>query len=68
MLWMPWEQIHINFVTELPKDNGYETIMTYIDHISKMVVLVKLQEYDAQKVISHFLVEIESLQTFSDYH
>ena len=35
---IPLEQIHIDFITELAEDNGYRTIMIYIDHFSKRVV------------------------------
>ena len=57
---MPWEQIHIDFVTELPEDDWYGTIMTCIDRFSKMVVLVPLPKTDAQTVASHFLAEVMS--------
>ena len=56
--WMQWEQIHINFVKELPEDDGYEVITMCIDHFSKMVVLVLLQESDARTVVSCFLAEV----------
>ena len=39
---IPWEQIHINFVTELPEDDGYRIIIISIVHFSKIVVLVPL--------------------------
>ena len=55
-----WEQIHIDFVTKLPEDNGYGTIMTCVDQFRKMVVLVALHEMDAQTVVSHFLTEVVS--------
>ena len=54
----PWEQIHINFVMELPEDSGYGTIMMCIDQFSKMVVLVPLHETDARTVASCFLAEV----------
>ena len=58
------EQIHIDFVTEIPEDNAYKTIMICIDCFSKMVVLVPLQESDAQTVSSRFLAAFVSLQRF----
>ena len=57
---MPWEQIHINFVMEFPEDNGYGTIMIYVDHFSNMLVLVPLWESDTWIVASCFLLEIVS--------
>ena len=57
---MPWEQIHIDFVMELPEDNGYGTIMTCIDRFSKIVVLIPLHETDAQTVANRFLAEVVS--------
>ena len=43
----PWEQTHIDFVTELPEDNWYGTIMMCMDQFRKMVVLVPLGEMEA---------------------
>ena len=57
---MPREQIHINFVTEFPEDDGYRTILTCIDYFSKMVVLVPLQEAEALTVASCFLAKVLS--------
>ena len=45
---------------ELSADNGYGTIMTCIDHFSKIVVLVLLLESDTQTVASHFLAKVVS--------
>ena len=56
----PWEQIHIDFIMELPEDNGYGTIMMCMDKFRKMVVLVTLCKMDAQTVASHFLTEVMS--------
>ena len=47
-------------MAEFPKDNGHRTIMICIDHFSKMVVLVPLQELDAQTVASHVLAKVMS--------
>ena len=55
-----WEQIHINFMTELPEDDWDGKIMMCIDCFSKMVVLVLLYESDAQKAAVSFLVEVMS--------
>ena len=61
MPWMPWEQIHIGFITELPEDYGYGIIIDmHLDCFSKMVVLVPLQESDAWTVANHFLAEVMS--------
>ena len=54
------EQIHIDFVTELPEDDGYRTIMMCVDHFSKIVVLVPLWELDTQTVASCFLAKVVS--------
>ena len=43
---------------ELPKDNGYGTIMTCIDQFNKRVLLVPLCKTDAQTVASCFLAEV----------
>ena len=45
---------------ELPKDDGYGTIMICIDQFSKMVVLVPLYKTDARTVASNFLAEVMS--------
>ena len=45
---------------ELPEHDGYETIMTCIDHFNKMVVLVPLRKTDARTVASCFLAEVVS--------
>ena len=47
ILQTPWESIHIKFVMELLEDDGYRTIMTYVDRFSKMVVLLPLCETNA---------------------
>ena len=41
---IPWEEIHINFVTELPEYDRCTIIMIYIDLFSKIVLLVLLRE------------------------
>ena len=45
---------------EIPKDDGYRTIMMFVDQFSKMVVLVPLCDTDAQTVASCFLAEVIS--------
>ena len=57
-----WEQIHIDFVMELPEDDGYKTIMICKDQFTKMVVLVPFHEIDARTVANcfHFLAEVMS--------
>ena len=45
---------------ELPEDDGYGTIMMWVDQFSKMLVLVPLCKTDAQTVASHFLAEVVS--------
>ena len=45
---------------ELPKDNGYRTIIMCVDWFSKMVVLVPLSKTDARTVASCFLAEVMS--------
>ena len=57
---MPCEQIHIDFVTELPEDNGYGTIMMWVEHFSKMVVLVPLCELDVQTVTNCLIAKVMS--------
>ena len=48
----------MDFVMELPEDNGYGTIMLCIDLFSKMVLLVQLYETDARTAVSCFLAEV----------
>ena len=62
MLWMLFEQINIDFLTELSEYNGFGKNMIYIDHYSKMVVLVLFWEFDAWIAASCFLAEIVSYQ------
>ena len=57
---MPWEQIHIDFVMELPEDGGYGTIIIYIDQFNKIVLLVPLCETYTQTVASCFLAQVVS--------
>ena len=45
---------------EFQGDHGYGIIMMCIDHFSKMVVLVPLQESDTETVASCFLAELMS--------
>ena len=56
----PREQIHIDFLMELPEDEGYRTIMICVDCFSKIVVLVLLHELDTQTVASCFLTGVVS--------
>ena len=50
----PWEDIHIDFVTELPDNDGHTTIMTVVDRFSKMVELVPLRNTTAVDVARAF--------------
>ena len=45
---------------EFPEENGYGTIVTCMDRLSKMVVLVPLCKTDAQTVGSRFLADVVS--------
>ena len=45
---------------EFPKDNRHGTIMIYIEHFSKMLLLVLLWDLDAQTIASHLLADVVS--------
>ena len=36
----PWKSISCNFVTDLPRSNGYNSLLVFIDHFTKMCHLV----------------------------
>lgn len=52
----------MDFVVELPEDEGHSTIMTVVDRFSKMSIFIPLKDTDAvsvadaffHKVVSHF--------------
>ena len=52
--------IYIDYIIELPEDNGYRITMICINQFSKMVVLLLLSESNTWTVASHFLVEVMS--------
>ena len=43
---------------ELSEDDGYGMTMIYVDHFSKIVVLVPLKESDAWTVANCFVAEV----------
>ena len=54
----PWDQIHIDFVTELPADDGHTTVMTVVDRFSKMASFVPLRATDAKSVADAFFRQV----------
>lgn len=55
---VPWEQLHIDFVVELPSDEGYKTVMTVVDRFSRMCCFVPLKNTDAESVAKAFFKEV----------
>ena len=55
----PWTSISMNFITDLPKSNGYTFILVVIDSLSKMCHLIPFPNIpSATDTISAFLNQI----------
>ena len=49
---------HINFITDLPEDEGCSTIMTVVDRFSKIYSFVPLSSTTAASVVTAFFKEV----------
>ena len=54
----PCQHIHIDFITDLPEDCSYHTIMMVVNHFSKMVVLAPLQSMDVDTIADAFFCQV----------
>ena len=57
-----WESIAMDFITDLPISDGYDTILVVIDHLTKMSHFIPCNEgLDARQFATLFLKEIIQL-------
>jgi len=58
----PWKSIAMDFITELPKSDGYDTILRVIDRLTKMSHFVPCSnDLDARQFANLFMKEIVRL-------
>ena len=59
---VPWKDIALDFLTELPTRNGVATLLVVVDRFSKMLVLVPLEgELTAARVAHAFFGSVVRL-------
>lgn len=56
-----WEDLSVDFVTGLPEDHGYDTIMVVIDQLSKIQLLIPCQEDTTADMVQLFLQNVWKL-------
>ena len=54
----PWTQISMDFITDLPKVNGYNLIWVVVDRFSKMAHFIPLKNRKAKELARIFVQEI----------
>lgn len=52
----PWSHISLDFVTGLPPFNNHTTILTVVDHFSKMVHFIPLSKLPSAKEMADLLI------------
>ena len=58
----PWKSLAMDFITELPKSDGYDTILVVIDRLTKMSHFIPCRNnLDARQFAQLFLKEIVRL-------
>jgi len=58
----PWKSIAMNFITDLPKSGGYDTILVVIDRLTKRSEFIPCsKDLDAQQFTNLFMKEIVRL-------
>ena len=58
----PWKSIAIDFITDLPKSDGYDTILVVIDQLTKMSHYVPCsKDLDVRQFANLFMKEIVRL-------
>jgi len=63
----PWESIAIDFITDLPKSEGYDTILVVIDRLTKMSHFIPCsKDLDARQFANLFMKEIVRLHGLPD--
>jgi len=59
----PWKSIAMDFITHLPKSEGYDTILVVIDRLTKKSHLIPcLKDLDARQFANLFMKEIVRLR------
>jgi len=54
-----WEEISMDFITRLPKSNGYDSILVVVDRLSKYGHFIPLKHpYSARSVAETFVKEV----------
>jgi len=57
-----WEEISMDFITRLPKSNGYDSILVVVDRLSKYGHFIPLKHpYSARSVAETFVKEVVRL-------
>lgn len=60
-----WKDITMDFIKELPKAKGYQTILVVVDRLSKYNHFIGLQHpFTAKTVVSAFIKEIVKLHDY----
>ena len=60
----PWRSIAMDFITELPNSNGYDTILVFIDRLTKMSHCLPCQkDLDTQQFATLFMKHIVRLHS-----
>jgi len=58
----PWKSIAMDFITDLPKSEGYDTILVVIDRLTKMSHFIRCsKDLDARQFANPFMKEIVRL-------
>ena len=53
----PWEIITMDFITDLPKSTGFDSILTVVDHHSKAIILSPCHKTITAEQTSQLLVD-----------
>jgi len=58
----PWKSIGMDFIRDLPKSDGYDTILVVIDRLTKMTHFIPCSKgLDARQFANHFMQEMVRL-------
>jgi len=58
ILYQPWEQISMNFITDLPNAKGYNQYWVVVDRFAKMAHFIPLKNQKAKELAGIFVREI----------
>ena len=56
--YQPWEQISMDFITDLPKVNGYTQCWVIVDRFTKMAHFIPLKNRKAKELAVLFVKEV----------